>query len=194
MPARRHHRLLRASALVAAAALSALPSRAGAEVRIADSLSSGALVVEAREATVQEVLDALSRVRPLEIHSSAALSRVITGTYSGSLSRVLARVLDGYDNVIQSSPAGVKLSVFGVGTASRAAVARMTPAVSVTPVNRPVSDNLDLDEENAQRAAGIGVSPSPAVAPVAGPRLLAAVPSHPAVSSNVDLDEELSTR
>jgi len=196
---------IRVAALLAVAAFSALPLDASAEVRIVES-GSGTLVVEAHEAAVQDVLAALGASRSLDIHTSGALSRVITGTYSGSLPRVLARILDGYNHVIQPSPAGTRVSVFGTGT-----VVTTTPYRSALPV---MSGNVDLDEENAQASAGHGArspavtAPAPVSAPLAVPSVApipAALaggsqdsgsafapnrPGGPRISNNVDLDDE----
>jgi hypothetical protein len=57
-----HHRLARAATLVAAAVLCALSLPATADVRIVDS-GAGRVVVEARDATVEQVLEALSESR-----------------------------------------------------------------------------------------------------------------------------------
>jgi len=171
MAARRdtHHRLARAATLVGAAVLCALSLPATADVRIVDS-GSGTLVVEARDATVQQVLEALSESRNFEFHTSRALTRVLSGTYSGTLRRVLARILDGYDHVVQSTPTGTRLSVLGVagprpmvaGTVS--ARTAMMPRPVAASVGQSVSTNVDQDEENAQ-AALAGVPPAKPVMP-----------------------------
>jgi len=88
------------------AILCALSAPAWAEVRVVES-GPGTLVVEARDATVEQVLEALSESRNFEFHTSRALTRVLSGTYTGTLPRVLARVLDGYDHVVQSTPTGI---------------------------------------------------------------------------------------
>ena len=63
-----------------------------ADVRVIET-SSDALVVEAHDATVQQVIEALRASHKIEVMAPAELSRVITGTYSGTLLRVLARAL-----------------------------------------------------------------------------------------------------
>src|SRR3979490_1201674 len=116
------HRLGRAGALVGAAILCALSVPAWAEVRVVES-GPGTLVVEAREATVEQILEALSESRNFEFHTARRLARVRSGTYTGTLPRVLARVLDGYDHVIQSTPTGIRLSVVGAAGAPRPQIA-----------------------------------------------------------------------
>jgi hypothetical protein len=202
-------RLGRAGALVGAAILCALSVPASAEVRVVES-GPGTLVVEAREATVEQVLETLSESRNFEFHTARPLTRVLSGTYTGTLPRVLARVLDGYDHVVQSTPTGIRLSVVGAAGAPRPVVAGpkgpARPATMPRPVPTSVgqsvssvSTNVDQDEENAQAAAAPvnAVAPlRPAANPV--PTIPAALTgngrgsTHPRVSTNVDLDEETS--
>ena len=182
-------RWLGAVALLAAA-LTAVT--ASAEVRVSEA-GDGRLTIVAHDATVRQVLDVLRATRPLQVRTSDALARTVTGTYSGSLPRVLSRILDGYDHVVHSTAAGIELEVFGQANGVRA---QATVANSVTFVSSHpgVSSNVDLDEERAASPRAITINtPTPAVSPQpvaltgsirqAGP---------PRVSSNVDLDEETS--
>jgi hypothetical protein len=180
--------------LIAGAAILASTLPARADVTVVDGKTSGTIVVTARQATIQEVLEALGRSQKFEFRSAANLSRVVTGTYSGSLQRVLARVLDGYDTVIQSSPSGLKLNVIGVASASGVPAA----AIAGAPAPR-VSTNVDLDDEAAAKRARTAPAAAPAPAPAksappsapaAAPVAASVAPSHPTMSSNVDLDEE----
>src|SRR5206468_4462516 len=135
---------------------------AWADVRIVDS-GPGTVVVEARDVTVEQVLEALSKSRNFEFHASGALSRVLSATYSGTLPRVLGRILDGYDHVVQSTPSGIRVNVVGVAQPVPVASKFVgTPAAMSGPmpvnIGRKVSSNVDQDEENAQ-AAMVGVPP-----------------------------------
>ncbi len=59
----------------------------------------------------------------LRYRSTAPLGRRITGTYEGSLQRVVASLLDGYDFVVKTSTEGVEVVVYraaGPGEASPA--------------------------------------------------------------------------
>jgi hypothetical protein len=201
------HRLGRAGALVGAAILCALSVPAWAEVRVVES-GPGTFVVEAREATVEQVLEALSESRNFEFHTSRALTRVLSGTYTGTLPRVLARVLDGYDHVVQSTPTGIRLNVLGAAGAPRPLVAGPKGPARPATMPRPmpasvgqsvISTNVDQDEENAQAAAApvnALAPPRPATNPV--PPIPAALTGNvrgsaaPRVSTNLDLDEETS--
>ncbi|MBI2715618.1 MAG: hypothetical protein HYX37_14380 [Rhizobiales bacterium] len=86
-----------------------------AEVRV--SGPADAVIVETREASVEEVLAALGASFNLHYRTSGALNRVLTGTYTGSLQRVIARLLEGHNYVMQSSAGGGELIVVGTGVA-----------------------------------------------------------------------------
>ena len=174
-----------------AVALAAAP--AAAEVRVSEA-GGGQLRVEAHGATVREVLDALRAARPIQLRTSETLTRTVTGTYSGSLPRVLSRILDGYNHVVHSTATGTELDVFGPGNGVRAQ-ASVANSVTLVPSHPRVSSNVDADEEAAARPrTSVVNAPSPVVPPrpVA---LTGSVPHSggaPHVSSNVDLDEETS--
>ena len=193
---------LNVGTLLAAMIACAAAAPAAAEVRIVDSRADK-LVIEAKDATVREVLDALSTSQKLQIDTSAPLAENVTGTYAGPLQRVLLRLLNGYDVVIRSSPDGLKVSVFSAATAGGAG----PTAVYAAPARTGVSNNVDADEDrNTQRGAAVAPPPPPQAAPAAPHRFGAPVtpirkpavagapiPSHPKVSSNVDLDEDTAT-
>jgi hypothetical protein len=170
---------------------------APAEVRVSDA-GGGRLTVEAHDATLRQVLDALRAVRPLRLHSSDALTRPVTGTYSGSLPRVISRLLEGYDHVVHLTAAGVDLDVFdsaqGARGTARTTVHASGPVAIVPNSGRRVSSNVDLDEEAAAppRAAR---AQAPAI-PVQPALLTGSIQSPDArrISSNVDLDEEQTSR
>lgn len=85
-----------------------------------------AVTIEAHNAPLKDVLDALRRSFHVEYNTVAELKRPITGTYSGSLHRVLSRLLAGNDYVIRSSGHGMEIVI--LGTAST----RAEPAPSQT--------------------------------------------------------------
>jgi hypothetical protein len=88
-----------------------------------------AVRVEARDAPVEEVMAALGASFGLRYRSTASLSRRITGTYEGSLQRVVPRLLDGYDFVMKSSSGGVEVMVYGVVKPGEAPAPRAAQAV-----------------------------------------------------------------
>jgi hypothetical protein len=190
---------LRIAALLAGVMACAGVTRA--EVKVSEP-QPGMLVVEARDATVEQVMAEIEKSQRVQFESAGPLSGQVSGTYRGQLSRVVLRLLDGYDVVIRSSPAGLRVKVLSPGGKTRVA----TPAGGVTvPLHPAVSANVDADEEKAEAAAAPPRA-APAAAPLPpgpdrGPVVVrppvvasgpAPVPSHPKVSSNVDLDEERS--
>src|SRR5438445_7461094 len=85
-----------AAAALITAVVAILPAYSvRAEVRV--SGTAEALRIEARDAAVADVLSALNASLGLQFRSSAPLERRVSGTFAGSLRRVLARVLEGYD-------------------------------------------------------------------------------------------------
>jgi len=82
---------------------------AGAEVRI--SGAADALRLEARNATLDEVLRALRATYKFRYHGSVATGAAVSGAYSGSLPRVVTRLLTGYNYVLRSSADGLDVSI-----------------------------------------------------------------------------------
>jgi hypothetical protein len=191
---------LRAAVLLAATIAIVAPGRAAAEVRIVEARAD-ALVIEAHDATVRDVLDALAAKQIVDLRATDALSRTVSGTYSGPPRRVLSHILDGYDHVIQSTSSGLVVNVFGAvdGAKTMVSVARgAIPAPTRTP---KVSSNLDLDEEKAAQptpTASVPANPPPRTPVIARvpPTLTTNARAVPAsrISTNVDLDEEQTSR
>lgn len=119
---------------LAAAGLLLLASQPGrAEVLLEGS--AAAVRLEATQATVDEILAALGRTYNVRYRTTLALDRSITGTYSGPLAQVIARVLVGYDYVARTSPDAIDIAYIRPrGTAEPAAA-----AMSVTKVDLPMS-------------------------------------------------------
>jgi hypothetical protein len=68
--------------------------------------------LELRDAPIEEVFAALRASFGLRYRSSAALNHRLTGIYEGSLRRVVARLLEGYDFIVKSSAGRVEVVVF----------------------------------------------------------------------------------
>jgi len=188
-------RLRGAFALLVCAAFCA--TAASAEVRVSEA-ADGRLTIVAHDATVRQVLDALRTVRPLRLHTSDALTRTVTGTYSGPLPRVLARILDGYDHVIHLTAAGVELDIVSATTGARTPAPAASSVVMVPNIGHRVSSNVDQDEEAAEASAArprTVHATAPAV-PVQPAVITGSVQASgaPRISSNVDLDEERTSR
>ena len=107
--------------------LAALQS-AAAEVRI--SGTPDALKIEAQNATVEDVLRALQTSYSFKFQSANVLTSPAGGVYNGSLSRVVARLLEGQNYVIRNSGGVVQISIISPNSARR-------PAASRQPQNQP---------------------------------------------------------
>ena len=193
-----------AAALLAAAVL-CVATPAAAKVRVTDA-GADQLVIEARDATVREILDALGQTHTIQLQNPEALSRQVTGTYSGTLRRVLSRILDGYDHVIRSTASGIQVDIVGAAKSAKVTTtggptmtaARVGPRVAPR-VAPSVSANVDADEEPAESkpapppgpqtvnlASGPRAAPPPAIQPSrAG---LMGNAAYPQVSNNLDAD------
>lgn len=110
----RSTRSLTPVAMIAGVIFAALPSNSvRAEVRVQGQ--AGDVRVEAHNATVDEILAALSERFALRYRSSAA-SGSVTATFEGPLRRVVARVLDGYNYFIETRGDGLDVVVLGAAS------------------------------------------------------------------------------
>jgi hypothetical protein len=100
------------------------------------------LRVKAENATIVEILDALSGRFKFTYTVRSHSGRTLNGTYSGTLSETLARVLDGNDYIVASSVNSLDIVVLGPSNAT-IGVAQLpqrgqitsTPASSSTPAS-----------------------------------------------------------
>jgi hypothetical protein len=93
-----------------------------------------AVQLDARQSTITDVLSALSAAFHISYRSSIALDEVVNGSYAGSLSRVIARVLDGYDYVIKRDDSKLEVLVFG--KRGERAIAAPLPPPTPIPIRR----------------------------------------------------------
>lgn len=75
------------------------------------------LQLRAENASVQQILDALSRKSKLTYSLPSNTARQVTGRYSGTINQILSRVLDGHDYIIEVSEDGLKISVLSAPSA-----------------------------------------------------------------------------
>ena len=134
----------RAPLLVSAIVLGALthPACAQAEVRVGGAPAN--VQLEARDASVAEVLDRLNQAFGLQYRSTASLDRRITGNYAGSLQHVVRRVLEGLDYVVKTEEnERVEVVVIGQdrpgGRPLVAPAAIPAPAVAPPPMAPPTT-------------------------------------------------------
>lgn len=100
---------------------------ARADVRVTGEVE--AIQLDVSDAPVEEVLNALGSKFGLHYRSTTPLGRRITGTHEGSLQRVLARVLDGYDYVLKSDADGIEVAIYGAGKPDDARTAAVTTQI-----------------------------------------------------------------
>ena len=101
-------------AITAAALLAGLGNAAQAQVSVDGR--PDAVHIEARDATLREVFDALQTKFGLRYRTDDALETRKTGIFDGPLQRVTARMLDGYDFAMKVTPQGDRCA--GVATKS----------------------------------------------------------------------------
>jgi len=133
-----------------AAVLAALPAcPAGAEVSVAGDAK--AVQVEARDASVEDVMAALGASFGLQYRGTATLDRRITGSYRGSLQHVIRRLLDGYDFIVKTNVDDVEVTVLSGGKAGEARASMSpSPTTAIAPPPPP-STRAQTARERRQR-------------------------------------------
>jgi hypothetical protein len=157
-----------------------IPAAAFATTRVSGTAES--VSVNADNSTIKDVLSALSKQFKLQFESSANLDKQITGTYQGSLPRVVARLLEGYNFFIKANQGVLAITVFGTRNGSTVAGTPPTIArVTVTPVS-PQATPTVAQVQRPQEAQQPQISPPPktaagtALSPVAGKAPAASIP------------------
>lgn len=103
-------KIMRAAATLAAAlAITTASALAAAQV----SGNPQAVSITAQNTSIEEILSVLSHEFSVHYTSSVNLERRLTGTYHGSLQRVLTSVLEGYNFIIKMSDGRTELTVLG---------------------------------------------------------------------------------
>ncbi|OAF18491.1 hypothetical protein [Bradyrhizobium neotropicale] len=97
--------------MIAAAILSVIDRASWAEVQV--SGRPDAVHLEARGASLHDVLAALHDRFNLRYRANDPLEMQMTGIFDGPLSRVAARVLDGYDYAMRITSEGIDVLVLG---------------------------------------------------------------------------------
>jgi len=124
--------------------LSADPARAETTVRG----TADAVRVEAVGAPLAEILSQLGAVN-LRYEGSAVPARIVTGTYSGSLSQVLARLLDGTSYVTRKNGNLTILTIINAN--SGGANAAIAPAIQ-----QPAAQPANAGQQPAAQPANAG--------------------------------------
>jgi hypothetical protein len=120
------------SALTVVAAIGALLSMTLGSASAATQVrgQQDDLQINAQNASIREVLDALSAKFKLTYKLPASIGRSLTGLYSGTLYQALARILDGNDYIVEVSDGGVKVIVLGASGTIATLAASQAVAVS----------------------------------------------------------------
>jgi hypothetical protein len=121
----------------------------GARAEVQVQGAPDALVLDARDASVEDVLEALGTSFGLQHRGADALQRRISGTYRGSLQHVVRRLLDGYNFVLKTDEDDIEVVVIG-GEGSGAATAGAAAAAAAPVPARPAT----AKERRAQRRRG----------------------------------------
>jgi hypothetical protein len=96
---------VRAAVITALLSVMLAPASAATEVRG----QPDNIYLQAENASISEVLDALSAEFKLTYSLKPMLGRAVTGVYSGTLRQVLTRVLDRHDFVIKILDDGIEI-------------------------------------------------------------------------------------
>ena len=133
----------------------------GARAEVLVTGEPDAVQVDAKEASVEELLSALRKAYGLQYWSSANLSRSVSGTYAGSLQQVVSRVLSlqGYNFIAENENAFI--------TGLAANVATMAGSTNL------VTDRRTSSEIVQSWAISIVINPASIPAPMAQPSHLA---------------------
>jgi hypothetical protein len=157
------------AAILLGAALAIAPTPVLAEIQVRGSPE--AVRIEARDTPVEEILAALSRAFGMHYQLSANLDKRLSGTYVGSLRRVVTRILDGYNFVLKTDNGSIAVTVLGTPNASAAVpvlsgpkVVRQPAAAAPAAQPPPVVEGLARPTASASTAA-----PSPAIELAGGP-------------------------
>lgn len=124
-------RRLRAVAVISALIFPWSYQAAHAEVSIEGP--PNAVHVEARDAGVTEILEALGAKFKLQYRTTDILDRRMTGSFNGPLWHVVARILDGYDFALTVMPDGIDALVMrqsGTGPVPAPVTVHAAPAKS----------------------------------------------------------------
>src|SRR5262249_53830957 len=89
--ASRRRRLFALLAVTTVLLFAQATSEACADASVSGSMDSAQ--VEARHSSVEEVLNALSKVFPIRYRSSIELSHAVSGTFKGPALKIIARLL-----------------------------------------------------------------------------------------------------
>jgi hypothetical protein len=142
------------AAILLGAALAIAPTPVLAEMHVRGSPE--AVRIDARDTSVEEVLAVLSRAFGMHYRSSVNLDKRVSGTYAGSLSRVVTRILEGYNFVLETDNGSIAVTVHGTPDAAGAVPGSSTPKVGAQPPR-------GVEDLARPAASAATTAPSPAI-------------------------------
>jgi hypothetical protein len=89
-----------------------------------------AVTIDAQNSSIKEILAELGKSFDVHVQSTADLNKQITGTYEGSLSKVLIRLLEGYNVILKTGHDGIQLTVLGTKNASGTVTVSPAPSAA----------------------------------------------------------------
>jgi hypothetical protein len=164
------------AAIALGIALAIAPTCARAETQVHGTPQ--AVVVEAENATVAEILVALADAFKVQFRSAANLDKRLTGTYEGPLQQAVSHILKGYDFVMKSGPSGLEITLLGAGKpvavlGTRPATKPVEAAAATAPTPVATADNA---ERPVPMPGAGGSAPQVRIAQGSGPVLTPSPP------------------
>ena len=179
------------AAIVLGAALAIVPTTfVLADVQV--SGSPEAISIEAKNTSIKEILAALGTAFDVHYQSSANLEKQISGTYEGTLQRVVIRVLEGYNVIVKTNKGRTEITVLGTRNApamAGASTASKAAQIPPAPLASSASNAAERPAATTQAAQPSPVSkdaelPAPAASPAApSPTIMLAEGPMPPVPS-----------
>lgn len=155
------------AAILLGAALATATTPAVAELRVRGSPE--AVIIETRDTPVEEVLAALSRAFNMRYQSSVNLDKRLSRTYAGPLSRVVPRILDGYNFILKTDNGHIAVTVLGQPNAATTAAVSSAPRVVRQPAEGAAPARGAAEDLARPQVAASTAAPSPKVGPAEGP-------------------------
>jgi len=119
----------------AAVFLLALSTSAGADVQV--SGETAAMTLVASEASLGQVLEALSTHYGVQSRLPPNLDRPVAGTFGGSLGQLLSRLLQGYNFTVETSASGTRVVVYDLNASHEGGSATARNGLSNMGANLP---------------------------------------------------------
>ena len=168
----------RLTVLVLGVLAAGIPTTSHAKVDIEGAAT--ALRVTTSKDAISDVLAAISTAVNVRYRASIPLNATISGTYSGSAERVIARLLEGYDFVIGHNGNVIEVSVFGRGpSAARARPPSRPNSVAAVPAVIDLSLGRLVPDTTPPAPSPPYASPVPAQAPAGTAPAFAPLAAYP---------------